>query len=520
MNSEQISILIVDDEEDARDLFVDILRQYSLTTAESTVKALAIIENNPPDIVITDVKMPGEGGLVLLSRIKKNFPKIVVIMVTGHGEKSNIIDSIREGVFDYIEKPFSDKELLNSVIRAEKYCKLQKQLKISEAINIQSAKLASIGVLASGVAHELNNPLTTVLGHANLLTTSKNDPAKVEEKAEKIKKAAERMRAIINHLRTFTRESKSTEMRHFDISEPINNALEFLRTQLELQEISINLSLSDSLIPIWGDMTQLESVFQNLLINSRDAFDDVKDNRKKQITITSLVEGKNVIILFEDNATGIPEKIKENIFDPFFTTKETGKGTGLGLSITRNIVDKHNGTISIESNCGKGTKFIIAFPINKNTTENTQSITEETRSQSYSINNNNQSDSINKNKDKPKILVIDDEIDVAAIFCEYVEDSFETRMIADPKNAIELIKKEKFDLILTDLKMPKASGLDILNKTKEFQSNTPVVIMSGFSKHDKDLQYALSQGAKDFLPKPFEDPIKIVNFIENYLNSD
>ena len=230
---------------------------------------------------------------------------------------------------------------------------------------IQSAKLASIGTLASGVAHELNNPLTAVMGYSQLLKIGKDEPAKIEERAEKINRASWRMKKIIDHLRTFARESKNEDWKKFPISKPINYALEFLRTQLEFRGISIKIIFSDSMDQIWGDMNKLESVFQNLLVNSRDSFEELGEGRKKQITISTSCEGETLKVIYSDNALGIPEEAKSNIFDPFFTTKETGKGTGLGLSISKNIVEEHKGSILVESDYGKGTKFTLTFPVDK-----------------------------------------------------------------------------------------------------------------------------------------------------------
>ena len=392
-----ISILIVDDEKSARRLLLEMLEdQYLVTLADSTSQALDNIKASIPDIVITDIKMPGKDGLALLSLIKTRYPSIAVILVTGHGEKSTIISAVREGAFDYLDKPFLEKDILKIVHRAEKYCLLQRKLQdlkkekhrtfelqkilyqllqtsqysmgfkelmeksleiiiqgtsfltfksegsifivedkpheltlkthrnlpvavhstcskisfgqclcgkaakegkiifsnclddnhhisyegmkphghycvpiktkdrvvgvlniflheghkrdineekylqaiadtlagIIERKNmqsqlIQSSKLASIGILASGVAHELNNPLTTIMGHANLLINSGDNQTKIEDRAKKIKKASKRMEAIIKHLRTFAKEIKHSEQGSFEIVAPIKNSFGF-----------------------------------------------------------------------------------------------------------------------------------------------------------------------------------------------------------------------------------------------------------------------------------------------------
>ena len=375
---------------------------------------------------------------------------------------------------------------------------------------IQSAKLASIGTLVSSIAHELNNPLTSIIGHSQLLKTVKNNPQKIVDKADIINNASIRMKSIIDHLRTFARKSKNSDCRLFEISRPINNSLGFLKKQLELSEISVSVSFADSLDNVHGDMIQLESVFQNLLVNSKDAFDEIQDNRKKQIKISSLVERETIKITFEDNGIGMAKDNLDKIFDPFFTTKETGKGTGLGLSITKNIVDEHKGTILVKSDLGKGTKFVITFPLEKDREVNNQPMYKE------------HSTIVNLKKShrkRAKILIIDDEPEVVELLYECMGEPFDTCTVVDPTKAIELIEEKVFDLILTDLKMPKVSGLDILLQAQKMQPKTPVIIMSGFGKDNKELKYALSQGAKGYIPKPFGDSDELINCLESHIKS-
>jgi len=375
---------------------------------------------------------------------------------------------------------------------------------------IQSAKLASIGTLVSSIAHELNNPLTSIIGHSQLLKTVKNNPQKIVDKADVINNASLRMKSIIDHLRTFARKSKNSDWRLLEISRPINNAMGFLKKQLELNGIAVSVSFTDSLSNVSGDMIQLESVFQNLLVNSKDAFEEVKDNRKKLIKISSLVEGETIKIIFEDNAVGMTKNKLNKIFDPFYTTKEAGKGTGLGLSITKNIIDEHKGTILVKSDSGKGTQFIITFPLEKDCELSNLSMHGELPS-TISLKKEDQK--------RAKILIIDDEPEVVELLYECMGEPFDTYTVVDPLKAIELIEEKEFDLILTDLKMPKASGLDVLCQANKNQPNTPVVIMSGFGKDNKELKYALSQGAKGYIPKPFGDSDELINCLESHIKT-
>ncbi len=227
---------------------------------------------------------------------------------------------------------------------------------------VQSAKLATVGTLASGVAHELNNPLAIVKGYADYLLDDPEGMEEAREPLENIVKASLRMRSIVDHLRTFARESKEEERSYFHLVDPIYSTFKFFSTQFSLLEIAHHLEVDDSLL-IYGDVNQMESVFQNLVVNSRDAFKEINDGRAKEIFIVMKVENDQVVTTYKDNATGMDQQILNNLFDPFFTTKETGKGTGLGMSITRNIIEMHRGEISAHSQKGQGTEFVISLPL-------------------------------------------------------------------------------------------------------------------------------------------------------------
>ena len=393
MNKKPIStILVVDDDEDTRDLFIDMLYQYNLTTAESTLEALRIIENHPPDIVITDVKMPGDDGLVLLSRIKQNFPNIIVIVVTGHGEKSTIISSIRGGAFDYLEKPVDCDEFLHTIDRADKYCLIQRELKESEykrqktikelqkancnlkettAQLIQSEKLAALGEIATGIAHEINQPLAGIsLTSAFLKKAFDMHKLRDDDFCDSLKDindCIKRISNIINHMRTFARQD-NPDVELFDIHETIDGALMLLEEQLRLHEIEVKKNYDRQLPVIVGSSSQLEQVWINFITNSRDSLDEKGESTKtihKTITITTKhnTTDNTIDVSFTDNGMGMTEEVKGKMFDPFFTTKEVGKGTGLGLSVSHGIISSHKGTFEVNSQKGEGVTIKTMFPI-------------------------------------------------------------------------------------------------------------------------------------------------------------
>ena len=231
-----------------------------------------------------------------------------------------------------------------------------------EKEKMQLEKLASITTISKGVAHELNNPLVSVMGYSQLMASGKYDCEQMMSRADRIFKASLRMKKIINQLRLYTGTSiKKKNLRELVISRPISRALNNIESRLNHKNIVVERSFSEGGFQIYGDESDLEYAFQNILTNSCDAFMGVKDNRRKQISISAKTTKKTVSVVFQDNAEGMTDEVKKRIFDPFFTTKEIGQGTGLGMSLTYNVVKNHNGTINIESKAGVGSKLNITF---------------------------------------------------------------------------------------------------------------------------------------------------------------
>ena len=253
------------------------------------------------------------------------------------------------------------------------------ELKSAQAQLVQSAKLASIGELASGVAHELNQPLMVIRGNTQLIQRNlrKNnlDNNDLMEQLEPILRNTKRMMNIINHLRTFSRQSQS-DLKPVDLNETLDDAFLMMGEQLRLRNIEVKKQFTPDLPKVDADANQLEQVFLNLITNARDAILQRSEVRGRLEIITRMGEADNqqssiinhqsqnfVEILIRDNGGGIPSENMEKIFDPFFTTKEVGKGTGLGLSISYGIIKDHQGEISVAETSPAGTTFRIKLPI-------------------------------------------------------------------------------------------------------------------------------------------------------------
>jgi len=289
--------------------------------------------------------------------------------------EKNLQESSHENAFlfkktpdNQIEQLIHQKQSLQQALKKTNY-----KLKETQAQLAQAGKLATLGTMGAEIAHELNNPLTVVSAEADeiieALANGSFDKEFAAISAKNIKKYAERMRIIIDHIRRYSRDDKNSAWERVNINRPINDSLILLKSQLADSGISIELSLDENLAEMWGQTNKLESIFQNLITNAADAFDSVNDGRDKRLQISSSMGNTNrILVKISDNAGGMPKEVKSNIFKSFFTTKAAGKGTGLGLAIVQNLVKEHRGIIHVDSQEGRGTKFTMNFPLERRIT--------------------------------------------------------------------------------------------------------------------------------------------------------
>ncbi|MBI2836554.1 MAG: hypothetical protein HYX85_02540 [Chloroflexi bacterium] len=223
-----------------------------------------------------------------------------------------------------------------------------------------TGRLASIGELAAGIAHELNNPLTSIIGFSELLAQSKDLPQNVKEDVELINREAKRTAGIVKNLLTFARR-QPTSRQPTDVNAAIRNVLSLRAYEQKVHNIEVVANLASDLPPVMGDAFQLQQVFMNIVINAEYFMTEA--HGRGTLTVSSERAGNTVRISFADDGPGISQENLGRLFTPFFTTKEVGKGTGLGLSICHGIVTEHGGRIRAESEPGKGATFIIELPV-------------------------------------------------------------------------------------------------------------------------------------------------------------
>lgn len=370
---EKIRLLLVDDEERFRDVIARRLSKRGLLPKEAKTgeECLAILEKEPMDVVVLDIKMPGMDGLEVLRHVKEKYKKTEVILLTGHASTQDGVYGIKSGAFDYLTKPVEVEHLASKIRQAYEKA-LRKEEKEREARframmkqrMIGAQRLASLGTLAAGVAHEINNPLAIIndsAGWMRLLLEKKelaDAPFRdhFQKGLDKIEKSVERAKKITHQLLSFVRKSDSV-LREVDLSELVEEVIQLIIKEAKHKEIEIARKTEPSLGKIWSDPYQLRQVLINLLTNAIHATPP-----KGKISIDLQSTGEEVVLSVRDTGGGIPEENVERIFEPFFSTKSSGEGTGLGLFVTRSIVEKLGGKIEVESGPGQGTSFKVTLP--------------------------------------------------------------------------------------------------------------------------------------------------------------
>lgn len=351
-----------------------------------------------------------------------------------------------------------------------------------------SSKLATLGTMSASVVHELKNPLTAILGFTDMLLNRSDLPPFIEGKLAFVKTAAKKMDSYVNHLKNYSRQDQIEDMREVDINQAIENAWILLRPQFH--SIDVNFDQDSQLPKIFGNINQVESLIQNFLVNSFDAFQEHQNIIKPTISIQTKVKNNEIALIFEDNAGGIPPELCGKIFEPFFTTKPFGKGTGLGLSIVKYIMEMHRGSLTIEMSKDSqgqalGTIFEISFP----------------RLEAFADVPQDRKTIINQSLDlkKPQILLVDDDPSITEllqnILCEY----FDVTIFNDSEEAIRNIQTSRFDVIVTDLHMPKKSGEELIHFVDQQQHKTPVFVVTGVHVDRTQSPYKSVQG---FIEKP------------------
>ena len=387
-------IMVVDDEEEIRLSLCDFLELegYETMVASNGAKALLALETHTPQMIISDLMMPEVDGLTLLDEISRRHIQIPVIIMTAYASVDRAIQAMKNGAADFVTKPLDLDYLLQVVERVKERIRMAEQIKIQQQQLIQSEKMASLGQLIAGVAHEINNPVNFIKSNIEpfkesvhilkslievLLENQERLDPEIQSKIRALREedqidyllvdiekllvafndGSNRIVKIINDLRIFAQidEDKQT-MIH--MGEAIDSSLAYLQPFFG-ERIVIHKNYGNCLY-VSCSPGQMNQVFMNILKNAAEFIEG-----NGNVWIKTFKEGEKIHVEIKDDGVGISQKNLSKVFDPFFTTKPVGSGTGLGLSLSYGIIEQHGGTITVESEEGKGTTFIITLPIQK-----------------------------------------------------------------------------------------------------------------------------------------------------------
>lgn len=396
-----MKILVAEDDSASRMTLEAILKKWGheILVAEDGNRAWNILQADNPKLAILDWMMPGMEGIELCRRIRdiSDGNYIYVILLTARVEKEDILAGLEAGADDYITKPF-DIEVLRSrvavgiriiqyeTLLAEKNLQLQRygseMEKLAEERSkqlIHAERMATVGLLSAGIAHEINNPTTFIAGNIQTLgrfyedmepvlrqrvhqvdgNTEKLDfiLQEMPKAVEGIRKGVERISRIVKGLKGFCRKNENS-IAACDINTCIDEALELCHNSLKYY-VNIDRDLAENLPHIMADPQQIEQVFINLFINAADA---MKDQGQGTLAIQTRSTDNSVLIRISDTGPGIPEDKLDDIWNPFFTTKPPERGTGLGLFTVRGIIENHEGLIRFQNKSSGGAEFIITLP--------------------------------------------------------------------------------------------------------------------------------------------------------------
>jgi len=485
----------------------------------------SVADKNPYAMAFMDVRMPpGWDGIETTAEIWKLDPDIQIVICTAYSDYSWNELHEKLGHTDrlvILKKPFDNIEVLQLAHAVcEKWRLLQKtraqvfdlerkvdertsELRESQQMVLRQERLAAVGQLSAGVAHDFNNILTIILGNAELLLLSPTVKKDSKGSLEEISLAATRAAKLTQQLLAFSRQ-QVMRSKNVSLVDVTSNLVSMLTRALG-ERIALRLTDSGDLPPVYADAAMIEQVLMNMVVNARDAMPDggevtigmevVELNEQQERLDAEARGGKFVCLSVSDTGCGMGAATLKRIFEPFFTTKEVGKGTGLGLATVYGIVKQHRGWVDVESTVGKGTTFRIYFPVANEPAEAPAMETEPLLRP-------------NRHNGVETILVVEDEAAVRALARRIFQNcGYRVLEAASGDQAVEIINRtqEHIDLVLTDLVMP--GGISGHELGRMLQARTPsleVLFTSGYSQ-DFTVDGFLKEGV-NFLVKPYSPP--------------
>jgi len=495
-------ILIVDDEMANVRLLERLLGRAGYTNLRNTTdprQVLPLFGEFEPDLILLDLLMPGLDGFAVMGQLGPLIPEgtyLPILVLTADATPETKRQALAAGARDFLTKPLDAVEVLlrikNLLETRLLYLALQGQNeRLEEQVRertqrlLQTEKVATMGELLAGVAHELNNPLSVIVGRTALLRQQVGT-GPLAHHAEKIAQSAGRCARIVGNFLALARQ-RPPERQRVWLNKVVQESVELLAYQLRVANVEVEFRLADDLPQIWADPHQLQQVVVNLVTNAHHAMRELRSPRRLTVS-TRRGEGR-VHLAVADTGPGIPPEIQGRIFEPFFTTKPQGQGTGLGLSLCRGIVEGHGGMIRAKSEPGKGGAFLIDLPVG------TPPVVEPEVAAPGAV-------PLVRGK---RILVADDEPEVTALLAEMLAlDGHHVDTAPNGAVALQKLREQRYDVIVSDCGMPELDGPALYREAECVDPRLArrFVFLSGDTLNPKNLEFLERAGVRR-LAKPF-----------------
>lgn len=497
----QETVLVVEDDDGIAYLQSQSLGRagYKVLCASSEAEANRYLSCDDIDLIILDYRLPGgRTGLDLFAELKAACHDQPVIMVTGYGDETLIIQALRAGVRDFVSKSDGYLEYLPiAVERVLSQVHLEKRLADSDRQLRQAQKMEAIGTLAGGVAHEFNNLLQAIQGYTRYAMEGLDPDDERSKDLQQVLNASDRAAALTRQLLGFGRR-EVLQMADIEPNVLVRDLVKMIRPLIG-EHIKIDLTLAEDVGLVHADMGHVQQLLMNLCVNARDAMplggQLIIKTENLQLTGSycefhqNVKAGRYLLLTVADTGCGIPPDVKDHIFEPFFTTKEVGKGTGLGLAQVYGVIQQHQGTIHVYSEVGAGTTFRVYLPTIDHASPAVLAPTHE-----------------KARGGTETILIAEDDAMIRELAVRMLQRAgYNTITAADGEEAVRLFEEnlDSVSLALMDVVMPRLSGRDAYQKMKAMKPTMPAVFCSGYDPQMAQVGFVVDDELP-LLQKPFD----------------
>jgi signal transduction histidine kinase len=503
-------ILVVDDEKSIRLTLQAILQDqgYAVEIAEDANRAQVLLSNGIWDVVVTDIVLPGLSGVELLKAIWATARQVKVIMMTGEPTIETASEAVRAGACDYLTKPVAKNAILRSVATAVQIRQIEDEKRRLEAANreyqnnlekvvaertqelqdtnqrlrtalaeiqrgqeelIKRERLGALGQMVGGIAHDFNNALMPIVGLSNFFLSDPHaldNPDQMRADLEAIRSSASAAADVVRRLREFYRPEDALETTSVDLSRLVDHVILLtepawkVQAEAEGRKLHVVNDIKD-LPAIPANEPRLREALVNLVLNAVDAMPG-----GGVIRLSAESDAETVTLSLSDTGSGMPDDVRKRCFEPFFTTKGS-RGSGLGLAMVYGIVTRHGGRISVASQVGKGTTFVIRLPLP--VPAPTVAATQKPHPP------------VDRASPVFTILVVDDEERALSLIRRFLSFNGHTVLTAvSGQEALDTFRQTSVDLVVTDRAIPDLSGDRIAAEIKRLSPTTPVIMLTGF----------------------------------------